>query len=284
MPLRILGCSNVKVYGLTLRDSGGDGIYVARGATQAHCKDIYLKDLVCDNHYRQGISVISADGLLVENCVFQNTWGTPPCAGVDLEPDVATEMLRRIVFRNCLFKDNLGDGIQVWPPHLRAESGEISILFDECRVTSKWGSGIRVGKLGDQVPGGVVEFRDCTVENTAGYGIRIRDKSADRARVRFINCTVRNTATDRAYRGPWAPVYVSLEVLKQTKKMGGIDFINCLVEDDKDRPAVLIEGEIQNLGLFDVTGDITVRNPYGLKYTPPEKQTDVTLVVKQSEW
>jgi len=66
--------------------------------------------------------------------------------------------------------------------------------------------------------------------------------------------------------------------------MGGLDSINCMIEDDQDRPPVLIRGEIVNLGLFDVTGDVTVQNPSGLKCSLPEKQEQVTLTVKQPQW
>jgi len=281
MPLALGGCTNVKVYGLTLRDSGGDGIYVDGSAKQPYSKDIHIKDVVCDNNYRQGISIIGADGLLVENCVFANTWGTPPSAGADLEPDSPKNILRDIVFRNCLFKDNYGDGIEVFLSNLTADSGDVSILFENCRVTSKWGPGIRVTKVQDTGPGGFIEFRDCVVENTEAYGIKVQEKSADRARLKFINCTIRNAANNRSYADAWAPITLSL---KQMTRFGGIDFVDCLVEDDRDRPAVVVEGAALELGLFDVTGTITVRNPYGLKHNLGEKQEGVTLVIKESAW
>jgi hypothetical protein len=280
MALWLGGCTNVKVYGLTLRDSGGDGIYVAGGATQAYCKDIYLKDVVCDNNYRQGISVISADGLVVEGCVFQRTWGTPPCAGVDLEPDVATEMLRNIVFRNCLFKDNYGDGIEVFLSNLTADSGDVSILFDNCFVTTTRGSGIRVTHDRDTGPGGLIEFRNCVVDGAEGYGIRVKDKSADRARVRFVNCTVRKAANNANYAAPWTPMWLNVGDSTITAKFGGIDFVDCFVEDDYDRPVVIAEGDAIGLGIFDITGTISVTNPYGVKYDLPPNQTGVTLVIQ----
>src|SRR5690606_19222487 len=55
MALKILGSHNVLVEGLTLRDSGGDGVYIGRGG--GPCRDITLRDLVVDNNRRQGMSV-----------------------------------------------------------------------------------------------------------------------------------------------------------------------------------------------------------------------------------
>ncbi|MEO0078905.1 MAG: ATP-binding cassette domain-containing protein, partial [candidate division WOR-3 bacterium] len=93
MTLSLRGCENVRIYGLTLRDSGGDGIYVA-GGRRPYSKNVYIRDVVCQNHYRQGISVISAEDLTVENSVFRDTWGTPPSSGVDIEPDSPQERVR----------------------------------------------------------------------------------------------------------------------------------------------------------------------------------------------
>jgi polygalacturonase len=283
MPLSLQGCDNVTIEGVTLRDSGGDGIIVGRSGARAYCKDIRIKDVVCDNNYRQGISVISVDGLLVENCVFRDTWGTPPSSGVDLEPDTPDERLRDVVFRNCLFADNYGDGIEVFLAHLTADSGDVSIRFENCRVTSRRGAGIRVTKVSDAGPAGLVEFRDCVVENAEGYGIKVQDKSAQRARVRFVNCTVRNAATNRSFDGAWAPVWFHVFNPKGLTSFGGIDFVDCVVEDDRDRPAVAVEETESDFGISDVTGTVAVRNPHGVKTALGGKQQGVTLVVKEAD-
>jgi polygalacturonase len=283
MTLSLRGCTDVNVCGLTLRDSGGDGIYINGGSTQKHCRNIHLKDVVCDNNYRQGISIISVDGLLVENCTFNNTWGTPPSSGVDIEPDSPEQRVRDVVFRNCSFEDNYGDGIEVFLAHLTTESGSVSILFDNCRVTSSKGTGIRVTKVGDTGPDGLIEFRDCVVEDTEGYGIKVQDKSANRARVKFVNCAVRNTANNRSYAGAWVPIWLHLFRPNVTTKLGGIDFVDCVVEDDLDRPIIAVQ-KGRDFPLVDVTGTIMARNPFGITTNLGEKQQEVTLVVKELDW
>ena len=283
MPLVIAGSSNVQVLGLTLRDSGGDGIMVIGTRKLRHSRNIHIRDVVCDNNYRQGISIISVDGLVVENSVFKNTWGTPPSSGVDIEPDSADERVQNVVFRNCRFEDNYGDGIEVFLANLKKESGDVSILFDNCRVTSWRGAGIRVTKVSDDGPGGLIEFRNCAVENTAGYGIKIQDKSAQRARVRFIGCVVRNASQSRAYRGVWTPIWFHLPNTKFTARLGGVDFVDCVVEDNRDRPAFIADGLIE-YSLADVTGQIGVRNPFGARAELGKKQEDVTLSIQAAEW
>ena len=281
--LSLNGCTNVVVEGLTICDTGGDGIYVAGGAEHKPCKDIVLRDIVCDNNYRQGISVISVDGLTVENCTFKNTWGTPPSAGVDIEPDSPKEWVKDIVFRNCAFTDNYGDGIEVFLAHQTMESKPVSILFENCRVSSTRGAGIRVTKVGDNGQEGSIVFRNCTVENTEAYGIKVQDKSSKRAVVKFIDCTLRNTSNNRASIGAWAPIWLHLFKDDITKTFGGIRFENCFVEDDHDRPFMVYERSEGESGVSDVKGDITVRNPFGVKKELGEKLKDVSLKIKEAK-
>lgn len=287
MALSLRGCTNVNVLGLTLRDSGGDGIYID-GGRQGPCREVHIKDVLCDNNYRQGISVISVDGLLVENSRFNNTWGTPPSSGVDIEPDSPEQKLKRIVFRNCRFEGNYGDGIEVFLAHQAEAADDVSIRFEDCRITSRRGAGIRVTKIADR-PKGLVEFRNCTVENTEAYGIKVQDKSTLGARVRFVDCALRNVARDRAYHGLWAPVWLHPSraagaVQEQTKfayaRFGGIDFVNLTVEDDFDRAAIASEPPLRAIELFDITGTITVTNPHGAKAAIGDRQHSISLIIK----
>lgn len=279
MALAIRGCVNVKVEGLTLRDSGGDGVYVAGGGKLPFSKDIHLKDVVCENNYRQGISVISVDGLLVEDSRFNNTWGTPPSSGVDLEPDSPHELMQNVVFRHCTFQDNYGDGIEVFLANLRSNPPPVSILFDRCNVSSKRGSGIRVTRIGDDGPQGLIEFRNCNIEGTEAYGIKVRDVSAVRAKVRFVECVVRDAARDRQYSDLWAPLALEASQSDRQQRFGGIEFVNCTVEDERARPAVLAKAES---GVFAVTGDITVRSRHPAKADLGQKLDGVTLHIHEA--
>ena len=279
MPLAIRGCVNVTVEGLTLRDSGGDGIYVAGGGKLTFSKNIRIKDVLCDNNYRQGISVISVDGLLVEDSQFNNTWGTPPSSGVDLEPDSPHELMQNVVFRNCTFKDNYGDGIEVFLANLRTNPQPVSILFDRCNISSKRGPGIRVTRVHDDGPEGLVEFRNCNIEGVEAYGIKVRDKSAERCKVRFVEGVVRDAARDKQYADMWSPLALEASQSDRQKKFGGIEFVNCTVEDERARPAILAKAET---GLFNISGNITVRSRHAVKADLGTKLDGVTLNVREA--
>ena len=126
--LAFFACTDVKVAGLTLRDSGGDGIYIG-SLGKTPCKNVEIRDCICDNNYRQGLSIISVENLLVENCVFKNTNGTPPSAGIDIEPNSPSDRLSNVVIKNCISLNNAGSGLTVYLRKLSRRSEPISIRF-----------------------------------------------------------------------------------------------------------------------------------------------------------
>ena len=75
----------ITVSGLTIENTGGDGIETGglerAGDTSLRTREVWLKDLVLRDNNRQGMSVISALGLLVEDTIFSRTNGTDPSAG-----------------------------------------------------------------------------------------------------------------------------------------------------------------------------------------------------------
>ena len=290
MTLALISCNNVKVYGVTMKDSGGDGIYIGvANDKNPYCKDIYFKDVVCDNHYRQGISIISAENLLLENCEFKNTWGTILAAGVDIEPNnLSIEKLKNVVFRNCRFVDNYGPGISCYLRWQKSGTGEdVSVLFDNCYVTSKYGCGIVVGPLRDDGPSGLVEFKNCTVENTAKVGLWIYSKSSERALLRFTNCTWRNVAIthDRDFLErdtdfyPTSPFWIWHKFPELTSRQGGVEFLDCVLEDNRDRPFISMRERDSFTGVYDISGNITVKNPNGVYMDLGPKAQNITLKV-----
>lgn len=267
MTLAFRSCDNVKILGLALRDSGGDGIYLGRsGGKRVSCRNIIIKDVVCDNHLRQGISVISVENLLIENCRLMNTNGTPPSAGIDFEPNDASERLVDCVMRNCVIENNIGPGIHVYLNHL-SDAGKtkpIGILVENCLINGSQAHGVGITNLMDTGPSGVIEFRNCVIQNTRAPGALISNTSSKAARVRFVNCKWYNTGQP----GRTAPISIVAEEDegKQVPRFpGGIEFVDCHVYQQQVQPVernlapVSTSGEnIEKYGLYEIHGNITV--------------------------
>ena len=187
------GVSHFTIRGGTIRDTGGDGVLLGDWG-KGYNDNITIRAVNFDNNYRQGISIISAQDVLIEDCLFQNTNGHGPAAGIDMEPDYELNRLVNVVVRDCVAQNNQGPGFIVSPAGLDSNSMDISVLLDNCDVTSGQGHGLMVSAVKDNGPAGLIEFRNCDVQNVDWYGLRILDKSSTRALVRFQNVTLKNTA------------------------------------------------------------------------------------------
>ena len=99
--------SHIVINGVTARKMWGDGFYV-QGAS-----DVKFCFVIADGNRRQGLSIISADRLIVLNSIFKNTQGTRPSAGIDFEPDDADQKVTDVRIERSQFLDNAGPGILI---------------------------------------------------------------------------------------------------------------------------------------------------------------------------
>lgn len=275
MGLAFLGCRDVHVEGLRIESTGGDGIYIGSSKANRWCENVTIRNCVCHDNHRQGISVISAVHLLIEHCTLSGTAGTPPEAGIDLEPDEPDERLVDCVIRNCVVADNAGNGILVWLKPLTSASVPVSIRFENCHVRMGPAGGMReaapstpaegwsgfvVGEVADDGPRGLIEFIRCTSENTGREGARLSNKSAKGVRVRFVSCRWKNTwrAPHPKYGGPRSPILIRSHTPERCTVSGGIEFVECQVEDDLDAAVVRFEDDDGTGSLKDIRGMIQV--------------------------
>ena len=300
MGIRLMGCKNVLIEGLRVESSGGDGIYVDGGSDRRWGENITVRDVVCDDHHRQGMSVISAQNLLVENCVFSNTSGTPPEAGIDFEPDSADQRFVNCVVRNSVFENNSGHQILIYLNPMTIESEPVSIRFENC--VSRMGkpgmvladfqdmdqtgwAGMAIGTCNDNGPAGTIEFVDCATENTGKEGVKVFDVSALSVDVKFTRCTWANpwVSAFRDYGGPRVPVLIHARRPSLVGRTGGVHFEDCEVYDWAYRPAVQFFEDHSNNGFYNISGQITVHSPHGAPTLLGENLHNVTLKVVSAE-
>ena len=131
--IRCYSFKNTLIQGLTIKDTGGDGIYFGVNIAPSYNENIVIKDVFCDNNLRQGASIISVENLLIENCIWRDTWGQSPQAGVDFEPDYDYNRLVNCVVRNCVFEGNALCGVllNIWP---YTDTDAIQGLVEHCTI------------------------------------------------------------------------------------------------------------------------------------------------------
>ena len=202
--LELTSCSNVTISGLTLAESGGDGIYLGTSRGSEPCKNVVIRDVICDRNYRQGISVINAENLLIENCALRNTGGTSPRAGIDFEPNLPSERLVNCVMRNCLIENNEGYALQIYAPMFDATTAPVSMRLENCvsRGTNHGSLFIATscGKKGSVQ--GTIELSHCRFEDVGRAGITVASNSAHGVKIRFADCTLADPAEKPSVRSP----------------------------------------------------------------------------------
>jgi hypothetical protein len=253
--LSLRGCTNVVVAGLTLLESGGDGIYVAVSKNGAPCSDVEIKDVTCDRNYRQGVSVISAVNLSLLKCIFKNTAGTAPAAGIDFEPNHASEKLVNCLMRDCVIENNQGHAITLYVGHYDKTSAPISLRVENCvtRGTNRNSVGVNIRCVEDEVPpGGAIDFVNCRFEDRGRAQISIA-KPAASARVRFENCVLADAATNPSTN---APVVIASRA-GDSCPLGGVLFQNLILQEKIVRPFLDFH-DAAGVAFSNVTGTIII--------------------------
>ena len=188
--IALLSCHNVCVENLRIADSGGDGIYLGQQGRVPACTDVTIRNVKLSRHNRQGISVISADRLLIENCVMEDTCGTLPMAGIDFEPNNFHQMLRDITVRNCVARGNHGAGFDFSVGNLNVSSPAISITLENCRSEGNH-KPTKFHRATDILTRfhGAVTFRNCIFNDLdGGRGTFRSPEGQETMSVTFVNC------------------------------------------------------------------------------------------------
>ena len=254
--LSIKSCANIKVYGLTLAESGGDGIYLGCVRSTLPNRDIHIKDVLCDKNYRQGISVISAENLVIEDTVMRGTAGTPPAAGIDFEPNASGERLKNCVMRNCVTENNQGDGFDFYLPNLTGTSEPVSIRLDGCRsVGDRVAVSITTGNAGAEAVRGELTFSNCRFEKASRNGIMVRRKPANGLALAFERCVVGGCASGTSA----VPDIVLSNVIDDEWPVGGILLDHVTVIQPMERPWLVWQNNTTVAEpLAALTGGVTV--------------------------
>lgn len=253
--LSFRGCTDVTVTGLTLAESGGDGIYLGAGRGGEPNRNVVIRRVVCDRNYRQGISVITAEDLLIEDCVLKDTAGTPPAAGIDFEPNAATERLVRCVMRKCTIENNQGYALHIYARPLNGTSAPVSIRIEDCvtRGTNARSASIVTSCGPSGAVKGAIEFVRCRFEDEGRAGINIGSKPPGGVKLKFDRCTLADPSDKPAAAAP----FVFSTRPGDLENAGGVEFVDFTLRERTERPLMRYDDAI-GLRLLDVSGTLIV--------------------------
>jgi hypothetical protein len=279
--LNITSCAGVRVEGLRITGAGGDGIYLGRvqDAAYATCSsDAAIVNVQCDDNYRNGLSIISVDGLLVEGSYFIENVGHNPQAGIDFEPNLSDEQLTNIVVRDCTLEDNYNYALVVSTGHLAGATTPVSILFDRIRIGAQQTRtpSFLYGPPPADDPGGSIEVRDSLIQNAPYSGnLSAWSKNASGASLTFTRLVSIDWGNTFDTYEPWSLLGLTVA------DFGGITWNDCLLVTDQQTPFLAVQKErAENPGVRALHGNVTVVDPYGVTMDLGVNPTDVTLEVR----
>jgi len=126
----------VVIKNLISKDNWGDGFYVA-GASS----DVRFCSVVADGNRRQGLSIVSAENILVKNSIFINTKGTSPEAGIDIEPNEAQSVSRVNIINSKILRNN-GSGVAAYASSQKRKSLISNIRIEDSEIAGNLRAGI----------------------------------------------------------------------------------------------------------------------------------------------
>ena len=267
----VRGAKDFVVEGLTLKDAGGDGLFISHGRKvkgKSMPDRIFssgiVRDIVTDNNYRLGLSIMSAKDLTVENSIFKNTSGTRPASGIDIEPDYEWQKLVNIKFKNNKYINNDRNGIQIGLGKYRGgDITDISIAFDGCEIIGNQEAGIKINTNKAGVYNGargLISFENCDIKGSGENGIHLKSDHTDpeaTIKLAFENTTVSSTENKTEESAP-----VTLFNTHEPGGVANIDFgKNFVINDDYNRPGVFTSNFSRKHGLANVHGKIKINNP-----------------------
>jgi len=163
MGINILSSGNISITNPKISKMWGDGIYIGEinykfrpqyNLENYFSTGILIRGGLIDDNRRNGISVISVKGLSISGTIIQNTAGTMPMAGIDIEPNDNGQFLEDIILSNIITKNNAEIGIKYVPVSFFGDSKKtVTITIENCHdIGSKTGLVIGGAKGGYKGP------------------------------------------------------------------------------------------------------------------------------------
>lgn len=120
MGVHILNSADVIIKDLNIKDCWGDCIYIG-----GRSRNVVIDNCFLDHGRRQGISVVSASDVYINNCIIANVGGTAPQYAIDIEPNAGAAV--RDVFINGIKVIGCQGGIMGYGRATDAEVGMIEV-------------------------------------------------------------------------------------------------------------------------------------------------------------
>jgi hypothetical protein len=134
MGLAFYSSKNINFEEIYSYNNHGDGIYIGSGTGRTEtgeiqcnsCSNINIGKATCKGNYRNGISVIAGNNIIMNEIYIEDTIGSDPQAGIDFEPNHICERID-IKINKIFSKNNYHCGVTTYT----SESESIKVSVSE---------------------------------------------------------------------------------------------------------------------------------------------------------
>ncbi|HBG25650.1 MAG: hypothetical protein A2Y10_16050 [Planctomycetes bacterium GWF2_41_51] len=155
---------NITIENVMVSGCWGDGIYIGEGCPE----DVLVENSKFDNNRRNACSITQGRNVLFKKCTFSNTHGTGPHKGVDIEPNVESDVISNVVFEDCYSYKNLTQGFSLARDD--KQNHPVTVTFRGC-ISEGDGTGFGID-IGPSDTAGVVYISNCVSINAQESGFR----------------------------------------------------------------------------------------------------------------
>ena len=173
------GAKHIAVEGITARNAWGDGFYIDEAT------EVTFSHVQADHNRRQGMSIVGADQLIVENSRFTRTTGYIidgtfySGLGLDIEP-YEGRTVSRVTITGCTLSENQGGGLNASVAGAHARTAHVSDVVIDRNTLARNGS-VDNPHPGIQISGNTLRQRisNNRVEGNASIGIYVRSGASE---------------------------------------------------------------------------------------------------------
>lgn len=243
MGIRITGSQNIIVEKTAVNDCWGDGFYLGAGAKGNPVENIRLVDVQADNNRRQGISLISGRNVKIVRPRLTNTKGTPPAAGLDIEPNRASDVVENIEILDAVTAGN-AEGIVVSLQKLNENSGPISIHIQNHRDDGS-GRGMLISSNG-AIVGGKLTIEDAAWLNAKKNGLSIQNHSHRSFAIEIVRPRIVDANRSGSFSAATGSAVAIYQFRGRSGGIGNVSIINPSITDTGATPKTLRAFYISN--------------------------------------
>ncbi|WP_031529219.1 right-handed parallel beta-helix repeat-containing protein [Dyadobacter crusticola] len=185
--IKVLGSENLLIEDITIKNTGGDGIYLGRGDGGTTNINARIVNVNIDNTNRNGITIITANGCWIDRVNIRNANGSAPANGIDIEPNSQWEVLKGIKITNLYTAGNHG-GVLIALAH-HSNSRQVADIVIDNHTDEGSINGFTIHQTAGNFQGSIV-IKNPVWRNNPKSGLLVYNYAASGPRVDIYNPTV----------------------------------------------------------------------------------------------